>query len=132
MAVLPPLQNFSDHIRAATRRHDFFAGRQKGRAHRRRIFPTSTAAVALFEIADERTVFERKSQPRREWQFDWSREIFSQTRVDSKGVVPENFARIHPVARIENAFDLAHRVKQPVPQLFAHVFSACDTDTMFG
>jgi hypothetical protein len=50
----------------------------------------------------------------------------------SERCAPENLSRIHPVARIKNAFDLAHRAKQSIPHLFSYVFGACDTDAVFG
>src|SRR5207248_3030458 len=71
-------------------------------------------------------------EPGREWQFDRSRKILTQPRVDLKIAGAENFPRVHPVARIENAFDLTHCSEQLVAQLFAHVFRARDADTVLG
>src|SRR2546421_335278 len=97
-----------------------------------RVFRPTAAAIALLEIADERLIFESVGEPGRELQFDRSRKIFTQARVDPQIASAENLSRIHPVARIENMFDLPHRSEQFLAQLLAHVFGAGDADTMLG
>src|SRR5207237_8370828 len=121
-----------DVVAPSTAGYEFFAGGEKGRAHCRRVLPTTTAAIALLKVADEGSIFEGEGEPGRELQIDGSGKIFAQTGINLKTASAENLSRIHPVPRIENAFDLAHRSKQFVAQLFAHVFRARDPDAVLG
>src|SRR6267378_3311130 len=77
-------------------------------------------------------IFESKGEPGREWQFDWPRKILTQAGVDPKIASAKNLSRIHPVARIENTFDLTHRSEQLVAQLFAHIFGTGDPHAVLG
>src|SRR6476646_11978112 len=102
------------------------------------MFQAAATAVALFEIANERAVFERKREHRLEWKLEWARKVFAQMAVDfvmmpvRLGPIGENFARIENVFRIESAFDLAHDSEQLLAELVVHVFGACDADAMLG
>src|SRR6267378_8484880 len=130
--MLSPLQHFPDHICSTAGGHDFLAGREKGRAHGRRILATPTAAVALLKIADEGAVFEREGESWRERQLNGPFEIFAQMRVNSKTSISENFSWIHPPTRIEHVFDLAHQFEQFVAELGAHIFGARNPNAMLG
>jgi hypothetical protein len=111
-------------------------------------FAAAAAAVALLEIADERPVFERERQTRREWQLERFREILAQVIVDSGRVGAlrrppkvfgaarrpylENLSGIEKIFRIERAFDFAHDAEQLIAKLFGHVFGARDADAVLG
>src|SRR5438477_8374629 len=56
IVLKPQFERGSDRIGSAASRHVFLARRQKGRTHRWGVFPAAAAAVALFEVADERIV----------------------------------------------------------------------------
>ena len=86
----------------------------------------------MLKVADEGSIFEGEGEPGRELQIDGSDKIFAQTGINLETASAENLSRIHPVPRIENAFDLAHRSEQFVAQLFAHVFRARDPDAVLG
>src|SRR5213076_2741698 len=101
-------------------------------------FKAAPAAVALFQIADERTVFEREGEHRLEWDLQRSRKVFAQMIVDSVTDGPavhpygENFSRIENVFRIEHSLDLTHYSEQLIAKLLLHVFRARDADAVLG
>ena len=66
IVVKTQFESRPDRIGPAASRHVFLARGEKRRAHRRRVFPATAAAVALFQVADERFVFERERQHRLE------------------------------------------------------------------
>ena len=63
------------------------------RAHRRRVFAAAAAAVALFQVADERAVLGRKRQHRLERQRQLVTRAQPQVGVDVKSPVGNDFAR---------------------------------------
>jgi len=50
------------------------------------MFQAAATAVALFEIANERAVFEREREHRLEWKLEWARKIFAEMAVDLVGL----------------------------------------------
>src|SRR4029450_8260324 len=76
-------QRGADYVGAAARRHDFLVGGHKRWAHDPDPFKTAAAAVALFQIADERMVFECEREHGLEGKLQRSREVFAQMIVDS-------------------------------------------------
>src|SRR5438128_4438756 len=124
----PQFQRSADYVGAATRRHDFFMGGHERWAHDAGSFKTTAAAVALFQVADERMVFERVGEHGLEGKLQRSREVFTQMIVDSVlmpvrlGPIDENLSWIENVFRVENSLDLAHYSEQLIAELLAHVF----------
>src|SRR5207253_8440315 len=123
--VSAQLERPSNDVRAATCGHYFFVRRHKRRAHDAGLFETTAAAVALLEIADERSVLERKGQSRLERQLDRSHEIISQMIVDPVGE-SKNFSGVENVFWIERLLDFAHDVEKRIAELVAHIFRARD------
>src|ERR1044072_2454247 len=103
-------------------------------AHDSSPFKAAAAAVALFEVADERTIFECVREHGLEWELQRSREVFAQMIVNSVsmavrlGPIGENFSRIENVFWIERSFDLTHYSEQLISELLAHVFGARDAN----
>ena len=64
VSVDAQFQRSADDVGAAARGHDFFAGRHERRAHDAGPFKATAAAVALFQVADERMVFECEGRAR--------------------------------------------------------------------
>src|SRR5438132_14405314 len=128
----PYFERGTNDIGASARGHNFFARRDERRAHDRRVFAATTAAVALLEIADERAVFERKCKSWRKRKAERPLEILAQVVVDLVPAVAENLAGIENVFRIERAFDFAHHAEQLVAELLPHVFSARRADSVLG
>ena len=125
------MQGRADDVRATACRHDLFTGGDERRAHHRRVFATTAAAVALLEIADERLVLKGKGEPRLERQFDRSGEIIAQVTVDLVSAIAENFSGIKNIFWIERIFDSTHDVQQFIAELFVHILGACDADAVF-
>ena len=65
MTIAAKFERTPDNVGSTTRRHDFVVRRHECRAHNAGLFETTATAVALLEIADERSVFERECQSRR-------------------------------------------------------------------
>src|SRR5439155_3393436 len=118
--------------RAAARGHDLVARCDECWAHDRGVLAATGTTIALLEIADKRAILERKGEHRLKWELERACEIFAQMIVDLVPAIAEDFSRIKNVFRIERIFDFAHYVEQLVPELFAHVFSACDADAVLG
>src|SRR5207237_2579214 len=74
----PHFERGTNDIGASARGHNFFARRDERRAHDRRVFAATAAAVALLEIADERAVFERKCKSWRKRKTERPLEILAQ------------------------------------------------------
>src|SRR6266542_282819 len=133
-------QRGADYVGAATRGHDFFMGGHERWAHDAGAFKATAAPVALFQIADERTIFECVREHGLEWELQRSREIFAQMIVDSvtdglpqlRDPYLENLSRIENVLWIECSFDLTHYSEQLISELLPHIFGARDADTMLG
>src|SRR4029077_16700220 len=93
---------------------------------------------ALFQVADERMIFEREGEHGVEWELQRSCEVFAQIIVDSVsmtvrlGPSGKNLSRIENVFRIEDSLDLAHYSEQLISELLLHVFGAHDPDTVLG
>src|SRR5438874_567398 len=102
------------------------------------MFQAAATAVALFEIANERVVFERKREHRLEWKLERTSKILSQMIVDfvvmlvRLGLICENFSRVENIFGIERAFDFAHHLQQLIAKLVAHIFGARDADSVLG
>ncbi len=62
VSIDPQFQRGADYVGPATRGHDFFVGGHKRWAHDAGFFKAAAAAVALFQVADERMVFEREGE----------------------------------------------------------------------
>src|SRR4030095_8119624 len=86
----------------------------------------------LFEVADERTVFENECERGLEWKLERASEIFADVVVDLVTAILKNFSRIENVSWIERLFNLAQYPEQLVPELIAHVFGARDADAVLG
>src|SRR5438034_3962199 len=82
VSIDPQLERCADDICAASRGHDFLAGRHKRRAHDAGLFKAAAAAVALLKIADERAVLEREREHRLEWKLERACEILAQMIID--------------------------------------------------
>src|ERR1700737_3029272 len=125
MSIAAQFERAPDNVGATACRHDLVAGRNERRAHDWRVFATTPAAVALLEIADERSVLEGEGQTWLERQLDWFREIIAEVIVDLVGE-PENFSGIENIFWIERALVLAHDIQYGI-------FDKCDrfrrTDT---
>ena len=138
VSIDPQFQRGADYVRPATRRHDFFAGSHECWTHDAGSFKAAAAAVALFQIADERAVFERVGKHGLEWKLQRPGEVFAQMIVDSVlmpvrlGPICKNFSRIENIFWIERSLDLTHYPEQLIAELVAHVFRARDADTMLG
>ena len=145
VSVHAQFQRRSDYVGAAPRGHDFVMGGHERWTHDASPFKAAAAAVALFQVADEGTVFKCERQHRLEWQLQRSSEVFAQMIVDSGGdIAPrrpvgperrvhlENFSRVENVFWIEQSLDLAHDLEQLVAKLLSHVFRARDADTVLG
>src|SRR5205809_5107226 len=132
VSIDPQFQRSADYVGAATRRHDFFMGGHERWAHDAGPFKTTAAAVALFEVADKRTIFECVREHGFEGKLERSREVFAQMIVDSVPAIGENFSWIENVFRIERSLDLAHYAEQLISELIAHVFRARDANTVLG
>ena len=76
-------QRGADDVGAAARGHDFFVGGHKCWTHDAGLFKATAAAVALFQVADERMIFEREGEHGVEWELQRSCEVFAQMIVDS-------------------------------------------------
>src|ERR1700736_370708 len=131
MSIAAQFERAPDNVGATACRHDLVAGRNERRAHDWRVLATTPAAVALLEIADERSVLEGEGQTWLERQLDWFREIIAEVIVDLVGE-PENFSGIENIFWIERALDLAHDIQERIAELLAHVFRAGDPDSVFG
>src|SRR6266446_9088859 len=107
MAVYTQLERGPDDIGAAARGHHFLASGHECWAHDVGVFQTAAAAVALFEVADKRTIFERKCEHRLVRELERSREIFAQMVIDFVTAIVEYFPGIKNVFRIEHPFDFA-------------------------
>ena len=132
MSVYSQLERGADDVRAAACGHDFFSGRHERRAHNAGLFAATATAVALLEIADERTVFECKREHRLKRKLNRPLEVLAQMIIDLVPAVVEDFSGIENVFRIECMFDCAHHFEQLVAQLFAHVFRARDADSVLS
>src|SRR6266513_1848633 len=82
-SIDPQFQRSADYVGAATRRHDFFMGGHERWAHDAGFFETTAATVALFQVADERMVFECEAEHGFEGKLERSREVFAQMIVYS-------------------------------------------------
>src|SRR5438874_13359773 len=107
MTVYAQLERATDDIRAPARGHDFFASCHERRTHDAGVLKAAAAAVALLEVADERTVLEREREHRLKWKLERPREIFAQMTVYLMLAIGENFSRVKNVFRIEHPFDFA-------------------------
>src|SRR5580704_3910649 len=132
VSIDPQFQRSADYVCAATRRHDFFMGGHERWAHDAGPFKTTATAVALFQVANERTIFECEAEYGLERKLQRSREVFAQMIVDSVSAIRENFSWIKNVFRVANSLDLAHYSEQLIAELLAHVFRACDAHTVLG
>src|SRR5262245_13873054 len=125
MSTDTQLQRRADDVGAATRGHDFFVSGHKRRTHNACLLKAAATAVALLQVADERTVFKRKGENGLEWKLQRPREVFAQMIIDSgrAGALRrldvaarcpylENFSRIENIFRIEHLFDLTHYSEQ--------------------
>ena len=125
VSVDAQFQRRADDVGAAARGHDFFAGGHERRAHDAGLFKAAAAAVALFQIADERMILEREGEHGVEWELQRSCEVFAQMIVDSVlmpvrlGPIGENLSRIENIFRIERSLDLAHYSEQLIAELLA-------------
>src|SRR5262249_21973801 len=112
----------------------------KRRAHDAGLFKAAAAAVALLEVACERSVFERKREHRLKGKLEWTSKILSQIIVDTmadrpprlRGPYLENFSRVENILGIERAFDFMHHLQQVIAKLVAHIFGARDTHAVLG
>ena len=107
--------------------------RDECRAHDAVVFKAAAAAVALLEVACERSVFERKREHGLKWKFEGTSKILAQMTVDfvsmpvRLGPIRENFSGIENILRIERVFDFTHHLEQLIAKLVAHIFGARDT-----
>ena len=109
-------------------------------AHDAGFFETTPATVALFQVADERMVFECEAERGFEGKFERSREVFAQMIVYSvlhglpqpRDPHLKNFSRIENAFWVERSLDLAHYSEQLIAELLAHVFRARDANTVLG
>src|SRR5262245_9875967 len=106
--------------------------RNERRAHDAALFEAAAAAVALFEVACERSILKCKCEQRLKWNFERTTEILTQMTVDLVSAIRENLSRIENVLRIERAFDFAHHLEQLIAKLVAHIFGTRDTHAMLG
>ena len=86
MSVCPQFERGANDVGAAARGHDLIVCRNERWAHHAGLFKAAAAAVALLEIADKRSVLERKCEHGLERKFNWAREIFAQMLVDLVGL----------------------------------------------
>src|SRR5262245_48774608 len=118
-------------------------GGHKRRAHNACLFKAAATAVALLQIANERTVFKRKGENGLEWKLRQPPEVFAEVIVDSGRASAlrrldittrcfhlENFSRIKNIFRIEHSFDLTHHSQQVIAKLLPHVLSARDANAV--
>ncbi len=82
MSVCPQFERGANDVGAAARGHDLIVVAMNVGHIIAGLFKAAAAAVALLEIADERSVLERKREHGLEWKFNWAREIFAQMVVD--------------------------------------------------
>src|SRR5437660_11821185 len=116
VSIDPQFQRSADYVGAATCRHDFFVGGHERWAHDPGVFKTAAAAVALFQVTDERAVFECEVEHGLEGKLQRSREVFAQMIVDSVpdglpqpgDLYSEDCCWIENVFRVERSLDLAH------------------------
>ena len=92
-------QRGPDYVGAAASGHDFLVGGHKCWTHDASFFKATAAAVALFQVADERTVFKCEGEHGLEWKFQRSREVFAQMIVDSGGKPSCSAVRLGPQRR---------------------------------
>ncbi len=116
------LQRRADRVGPAARGHDFLARGDKRRAHGRRLLETAAAAVALLEIAHERTVLGRERQPRLERQFQRRARAQPQICVNPVTVVGNDFPGIEQLVRVEGFLDLPHQQKHLFADLLLEKF----------
>src|SRR5437763_3240781 len=136
----PQFQRSADYIGTATRRHDFFVSGHECWAHDAGFFKATAATVALFQVADERMVFECEAEHGFEGKLERSREVFAQMSVyfvldglqQPRDLHLKNFSWIENAFRIERSLDLAHYSEQLIAELLAHVFRARDANTVLG
>src|SRR5437867_6651239 len=77
----PQFQRSADYIGTATRRHDFLVSGHECWAHDAGFFKATAATVALFEVADDRVLFECDAESVFEWKLVWWREVFAERSV---------------------------------------------------
>src|SRR5262245_45794904 len=102
------------------------------RAHDVALFKAAAAAVALFEVACERLVFERECEHWLKRKLERTSKIRAQMTVDLVSIIRENLSRVENILGIERAFDFAHQLEQLVAKLVAHIFGARDTHAVLG
>src|SRR5437762_13111758 len=104
MTVYAQLERATDDIRAPARGHDFFASCHVRRTHDAAALKAAAAAVALLEVADERTVLERDREHWLKWNRERTRAIFAQMTVVLMPAVGENFPSVIYVFLIVRPF----------------------------
>src|SRR4029077_470743 len=130
MSIHAYLECGANDVGAPAGGHDFVTCGDESRAHDRCVLAATAATVALFEIADEGAILERKRQARRERKLQWPRKIVPQVIVDLMPAVAQDFARVENVFWIKSLFDLAHESEQFVAELLPHVIGARDPDAV--
>src|SRR5262245_40473583 len=106
--------------------------RDERRAHNAALFKAAAAAVALFEVACERPVFECKREHWLKRKLERTSKILAEMTVYLVATIRENFSRIESILRIEHEFDFAHHLEQLVAKLVAHIFGARDAYAVLG
>src|ERR1700719_2100273 len=92
MSIHAHLECGANDVRAPAGGHDFVTCGDESRAHDRCVLAATAATVALFEIADEGAILERKRQARRERSLKWPSKIVAEEIVDLMPTVTEDFA----------------------------------------
>ena len=126
-------QRGANDIRPPARGHDFLAGRNVSRAHRRRLFQAHAAAVALLEVPQKRFVpgAERQHRLKRQRRF----RARAQIGIHLESPVADDFSGIEQMMRVERVLDLRHQAHQQLrPQRVAPPgnFRARDAHAVFG
>ena len=83
VSIHAQFQRGADYVGATACGHDFLVGGHECWAHNAGPFKATSAAVALFQVANERTIFECEREHGLEWELQRSCEVFSQMIVDS-------------------------------------------------
>jgi hypothetical protein len=97
----------------------FLASSDERRAHGVGGFSATSAPIALFEVANERLIFESERKARFERQ---RREgpVPPQVTINLIPPVRDDFSWIKDVIRVEHGFDFPHHPQQRFPDLVSH------------